>query len=383
MKNTCDVISFVTWVRQQALPFWATRGFDTSNGRFAERLDGSGRPLPVPHRAMVQARQIYVYAHAAELGWYAPGAALAETAMATLRREFCDDDADIASAAFSVDPHSGKQLSATRDSYTHAFILFATAHLFRLTGDRALLTFALRIATFIERNMMDPVHGGAIDALPAASGAKRQNPQMHLLEAYLALEEAAPGRGWIERADTLVVLFHDRLGKADRGVLLEHFAHDWAPHADPAMASVFEPGHHYEWAWLLDRHQRLSGRGHGVWRTVLHAKAVSHGHAPGGLIYDEVFADGQVAKCSHRLWPHTEAIKAAAVRHCDGDAQALGDARRMAALLHEHFLDRPFVGGWTDQISSTGEALVDYVPASSLYHLFLAAAEADLMAGVR
>lgn len=372
--------SYVNWNRDAALPLWASQGFDRSNGRFVERLDRSGRPLTVPHRAMVQARQVYVFAHAAELSWYAPGAALAEAAMASLRRDFCDDGTKVASVAFSIDPASGERVSQTRDSYTHAFVLFATAHLYRLNGDPSLLAFAERIAMFVECEMVDPAHGGVLDALPCeATAAKRQNPQMHLLEAYLALEEAAPGQGWIERADTLVDLFHARLSDVDHGVLLEHFAHDWSPHADPRMAMVFEPGHHYEWAWLLERHQRLSGRDHSGWRRALHAKAAAHGHAPGGLIYDEVSADGQVAKPTHRLWPHTEGIKAAAVRHREGDPQALQNARTLAALLTTHFLDTPFVGGWTDQISPAGEALVDYVPASSLYHLFLAAAEADAM----
>lgn len=372
-----DLKFFVNWNREKALPFWGKQGFDSVGARFAERLDSSGNALQVPHRAMVQARQIYVFAHAAELGWFEPGAELAEAAFASLLRDFCDDSAHEASFAFSIDPRSGQTVSAMRDSYTHAFVLFAAAHLYRLNGDPALLALAQRISAFIDRAMVDPAHGGVVDALPATSDTKRQNPQMHLLEAYLALEKAAPGQGWLEKADTLIDLFNYRMGKADRGVLLEHFAHDWSPHADPAMTAVFEPGHHYEWVWLLDRHQQLTGRDHSEWRALLHATAARHGHAPNGLIYDEVTADWQVAKPSHRLWPHTEAIKAATVRSREGDPQALADAGKMAKLLAVHFLDSPFVGGWTDQISSTSEALVDYVPASSLYHLFLAATEAD------
>ena len=382
-RKADDLEDFVRWNREQALPVWASQGFDGDGGRFVERLDRSGRPLAVPHRAMVQARQIYVFAHAAELGWFPAGAALAEAAMASLRRDFCDDGAAVTSVAFSIDPRSHRQVSATRDSYTHAFVLFAIAHLYRLTGDPKLLAFAGRIAAFVERDMVDPVHGGVIDTLPAGGNAKRQNPQMHLLEAYLALEGAAPGRGWLERADTLVTLFHDRLAKVDHGVLLEHFAHDWGEHPDPAMGAVFEPGHHYEWVWLLARHARLSGRDHRAWSAVLHGAAATHGHAPNGLIFDEVRVGGAVARPSHRLWPHTEAIKAAVVRHRGGDGQALGDARRMAAVLRTHFLDAPFAGGWTDQITPTGEPLVDYVPASSLYHLFLAATEAARMTDLR
>jgi mannose/cellobiose epimerase-like protein (N-acyl-D-glucosamine 2-epimerase family) len=372
---------YVDWVSGRALPVWASNGFDAARGRFAERLDLTGRPLTVPHRAMVQARQIYVYAHAAALGWFPAGAGLAEAAMASLRRDFCEESGAVASVAFSINPHDAQIVSATRDSYTHAFVLFAIAHLYALGQDPSLLELARRLNTYVEREMLDFVHGGVVDAIPANGTAKRQNPQMHLLEAYLALEGVAPGQGWLERADALVTLFYERMTRPEHGVLLEHFAADWSAHADSTMAAVFEPGHHYEWAWLLDRHERLSGRNHAAWRETLYDIAARHGHAPGGLIFDEVGAEGRVSKSSHRLWPHTEAIKAAMIRHRCGDVHALPFARHMASLLLEHFLDTPFIGGWTDQISPVGAPAVGYVPASSLYHLFLAASEAAAVAG--
>jgi mannose-6-phosphate isomerase len=159
-------------------------------------------------------------------------------------------------------------------------------------------------------------------------------------------------------------------------VLLEYFAEDWSPHADPAKADVFEPGHHFEWVWLLDEYERLSGDDLRPWRDRLYAVARDHGVAKDGLVYDELGADMSVRKSSHRVWPHTEAIKAAAARHAAGDAAALPFARAAARGLLDHFLDRPFAGGWVDHVDEAHAPLVDYVPASSLYHLFFAAAEA-------
>jgi mannose/cellobiose epimerase-like protein (N-acyl-D-glucosamine 2-epimerase family) len=51
----------------------------------------------------------------------------------------------------------------------------------------------------------------------------------------------------------------------------------------------------------------------------------------------------------------------------------MGDA--MARTMRDRFLDRPFPGGWIDHTSAAGAPLVDYVPASTLYHLFFAASE--------
>ena len=95
---------YLDWIAATALPTWAARGFNIEAGRFHERLDRDGAPLAVPHRAMVQARQIFVFAHAAGLGWAPEGAALAETAMASLLRDFAEDSGRETSFAFAIDP---------------------------------------------------------------------------------------------------------------------------------------------------------------------------------------------------------------------------------------------------------------------------------------
>jgi len=66
-----EIAALKAWMIDDALPFWSTRGFDRSSGLFEERLDFSGRPiLEAPRRLMVQCRQLYVFSHAALLGWF-------------------------------------------------------------------------------------------------------------------------------------------------------------------------------------------------------------------------------------------------------------------------------------------------------------------------
>ena len=138
------------------------------------------------------------------------------------------------------------------------------------------------------------------------------------------------------------------------------------------MADVVEPGHHFEWVWLLREYEQLSGRSVGRSSDGLYGVAREHGIASEGLLYDEIATDFSVRKRSHRVWPHTEAIKAAVARHADGDEHALGFGESMAGALLDRFLDRPFAGGWIDHIGDTHAPLVDYVPASTLYHLSFA-----------
>lgn len=350
------------WIVDTALPFWAVHGFDARAGRFRERLDLEGMPVAMPHRAMVQARQIFVFAHAAQLGWFDRGASLAEAAMAALLRDFAATDGDETSFAFAIDPATDAIVSPHRDTYGHAFVLLAIAALYGLNGDVRLLEVADRTIRFIDRQLADPDHGGLFDALPAPA-VKRQNPHMHMLEAYLFLERAAPGRGYLQRADALIDLFEARFVRD--GLLFEHFAMDWTVIA----GGQWEPGHHFEWVWLIDEYRLLSGETASGAGT-LYASALAHGIAADGLIIDALSAEGAPITPSHRLWPHTEAIKAAATRL--DDPAAAGLAQHMTSRLFDTFLDRPFAGGWIDHITPAGAFMVDYVPASSLYHLVLA-----------
>ncbi len=164
--------AYHNWIVGSALPTWSTLGFDAGHGRFRERLDGRGAPIDAPHRAMVQARQIYVYSHAHLLGWHDGGAELAERAMTSLRRDFARESTGEASFAFAIDGRGGI-VSDTRDAYTHAFVLFAIAWLHRVTGDATLLTLAEHTDAFVRTHLFDARHGGLFDTYPTATRTKR------------------------------------------------------------------------------------------------------------------------------------------------------------------------------------------------------------------
>ncbi len=365
-----DMNSLSRWLVGQSLPFWGSRGFDGVNARFHERLDLGGRPLAVSSRVMVQARQIYVFAHAAQLGWFDGGATLAERAMRSLRRDFEETSGGASSFAYSTGP----QGSRLRDTYAHAFILFAVAWLHRVTGDSGLVALADAVNLYVERQLFDPVNGGLFHGSPTTDRSKRQNPHMHLLEAYLALDASMPHRGHLDRARRLVRLFRSKIFRPDDAIVPEYAAEDWLPHGDASKRDVFEPGHHFEWVWLLWQYGRATGDSCDAITAPLLAKARAHGFDD-GLIVDECLAGGTVVKRSRRLWPHTEAVKAAVVQHRCGDPSAAAFARDMVDALQRHFLGRPFAAGWIDHLDAAMSPMVDYVPASSLYHLVLAASE--------
>src|SRR5580658_7448901 len=66
-----DALSdFRRWLFEDALPFWAHVGLDVPALGFREHLTLDGAPAEISYKRLrVQARQIYVFSHAALLGW--------------------------------------------------------------------------------------------------------------------------------------------------------------------------------------------------------------------------------------------------------------------------------------------------------------------------
>jgi mannose-6-phosphate isomerase len=121
------------WMREQALPLWATSGFDAEVGRFEEGLTFGSEPRrQVPIRLLVQARQIFVYALAERRRWHPGSDELVEQAFAAMKRDYFRPDGRDG-WAFSI-ARDGSVVDATRDLYAHAFVLLAVASYVQATG---------------------------------------------------------------------------------------------------------------------------------------------------------------------------------------------------------------------------------------------------------
>lgn len=390
----------------QALPFWAGAGRDQPGLGVREALTADGSPAPTPYKRMrVQARQIYAFSHAALLGW-TDGEAVARDAYAFIQRAGLRPDG--ATWVRRLDPSGARVVDDTVDLYDQAFVLFALAWYARLTGEQAPLDQARRTAEWIRTAMRGPV-AGYLNTLPAEPGGggggahRQQNPHMHLLEAALALLEttrtggggggrhdAAYWEGW---AHELVGLFRDRFLDRLTGTLGEFFQDDWTL-APGAAGDHVEPGHHYEWVWLLHQYARLapaaSGDGDGTGADAmadgdqLYRFAEAHGCDPAGtgLVWDVVGRDGTVVHArSTRLWPQTEALKAhcAVALRLGGDRAAVVEAKIVRVvdnLLHRFFADCP-PGAWRDRFDAAGNPVADGIPTSSFYHVFMGYAQLD------
>ena len=351
----------------KALPFWSSTGF-YGNGCFVEHLDLEGRPVdPGFTRVRVQARQLYVFSHAEATGLFHQPGLTDQAAEFFITSAWQGPDRGFA----KVISRNGQVLDGSTDLYDVSFALFALAWRFKVARDPRCLEIAHQTLDFIDRNLRHPAGGYAND--DARSRPRQQNPHMHLTEAMVAWADASGESRFLDKASEIIDLYSTRFTDPETGALGEFFNEDWTI-APGATGQIVEPGHQFEWTWIIAQHGRLSGTiQHDLMRRVM-AFGLRHGFdAETGLTIDQIDRSGAVVAASRRLWPQTEAIKAAIAAAEYLDDHQPDRLARIVDALFAHYLDRgPVPGTWLEHFDSNGQLLVQKVPTSSLYHVALA-----------
>jgi len=360
-----------SWMFDQALPFWASAGLDPDGNGFVEQLALDGGPAPAGFKRLrVQARQIYVYSHAHVMGWAGPARATAARGA-----DFMTAHGWLAEGGWAKTlGERGGVIDPTLDLYDQAFAIHAFAWFHRAFGDADALRWAERTVDAVSRRLRRPDGRGFWPVLPAG-GEELQNPHMHLLEAMMALHEATGERRYLAEADSIASLMTGTFYDPVTSTLAEYFDADWR-RQKPPRGRIVEPGHHMEWVWLLGQCGRLTGRDFSDIAAPLYNFAGSHGISDRtGLLYDALLDDGSVHDGRHRCWPQTEALKAhLAVAEFAGRRDLTVIAETVSNLLDRYLAHAP-AGTWLDQFDEGGRPISKTIPASTLYHVYLAFAE--------
>lgn len=364
------------WLLDHALPLWEERGVDRDRGGFFERLTLTGVPDEADRRARVAARQVYCFAQSIALGF--EGLDTVRHGIEGLLGSALRPDGLI---VHRVRP-DGTALDSGPDLYDQAFFLLALAKAHPLLPERHLDRVAERVITTLRETFAHRA-GGFEDALPSRSPL-RANPHMHLFEAALAWIEIAPEvPTWRTLAAEMYDLMKGRFLDPNSGALLEFFEEDWTP--VPPDRQALEPGHHFEWAWLLLRWQDLSGIETRAMATRLFELGERHGvDRVRGVAIDTLgWPDFAPRSQEARLWPQTERLKASltlARTSRGGEKEQALSAAVSASEALERYLSVPLPGLWRDRMKGDGTFVVESAPASSFYHI--ACAYSELFAGV-
>jgi mannose-6-phosphate isomerase len=359
---------------EDALPLWSGEGWDRASGGFIDRLNRDGTAdKAAPRRVFVQARQIYCYAKAAQMGWSADARGIALKGLEHLLAKAKAPDGR-PGYVHRLTPE-GAVLDARRDAYDHAFILLALSTVHALDKDAQVRAEIDSLLAFLDEHLRSP-HGGFHEGLPITL-PRRQNPHMHLFEAMIAAFDATHDLSFQNRAGEFFSLFLANFYDKQKRVLGEYFEEDFSK-IEPVS---IEPGHQAEWVWLLKGFERITGCPTAQRRTELLESALRYRDEATGCLVDEGDAEGNIRRSSRRLWPQTEIAKAWIACAESGEAGAADAARAALVRLERHYLNHPVRGGWYDQFDRDGKSLVDTIAASSFYHVLCAVTEAEQVLG--
>lgn len=357
---------------EDILPLWSTVGIDRNRGGFCESISREGRIPSSSRRVRVTARQIYSFCEAARLGWNPTAAA------ACIRHgyRFLLSHSSPDGLLFHGLSDDDTLLDQDHHLYDQAFLLFAYAHSFAHLKDEDFRRRAIVVLDSL-RQRLGHEAGGFKDHT-SSPYPLRSNPHMHLLEAALAWMAVDANPLWRALADEIVQLFKSRFYDPERGVVREYFDADWNV-IDEGGRWRIEPGHNYEWAWLLLRWAQATGGKIGDRAKRMIAFAETHGVDPArGVAVNEVWSDGLIADGHARLWPQTERLKAwlALAEISEGEARWIAEQHALEAsqaLLS--YLSVDARGIWHDVMLEDGSFKSGAAPASSLYHIICALGE--------
>lgn len=357
---------FLDWLRF-ALPLWSSSGVDKVRGGFREEIGLDGTLSSCARRARVQGRQSFVFAFAGKLGWDGAWYDAAQAGFDYLERHYLGYDGLYRTQVRD----DGTLCDGAVKTYDQAFVLLAAAQLYEVRPEREdLKTFS--------RSLMRRLC--TLRRYPAGGfwewGPKRylSNPQMHLLEAALAWAPLDQDPIWPEIAGEIVDLALRHFIDPHYGALFEEFDADWSISKAPEAAGL-EPGHQFEWAWLLARWAALTDRKEAHVAAMTLFTAGQRGvDRVRNVAVDELDHAFRPRRNTARLWPQTERLKAAAFFYRGAEVSAALKYEQEVVAAAEslwRYLDVPLKGLWHDKMMPDGNFVEEAAPASSFYHIIM------------
>ena len=349
------------WLTEDALPLWWRSGADRRAGGFFESLAGSGVAPPAARRCRVQPRQIYAFALAGRAGWDGPAAAVAAHGLDYFIAKYRRADGLFRACVEA----NGSVQDDQAVLYDQAFALLGLFGAHQMDQRPDLQQAAESLLECILQHFKHSAGG-----FREVGGAPFQsNAQMHLFEACIAWAPAAGGH-FTRTANELGSLCLDRLIDQELGVIDEYYDADWRPDGPDGERRI-EPGHQFEWAWLLSEWAKTSDRSveahvDRLFRIGEASVLPAINAAPAAIS-----VDGATSDPIARLWPQTERLRTAALlsRTADHDRAFYTRAAVHAAGSVRSYLDMPVSGLWRDKQNPDGSFVDEPAPASSLYHL--------------
>lgn len=293
-----------TFLRHDVFPKWIHEGVFTDDRGFVEEFDlETAKPaLKSFRRLRVQGRQTWAFATASAAGYETEkNLQCAKYGWQAILTQFAHPDGGF---IHSVDV-DGNPLNEERFLYEQAFVFLGAAGLYNATKDKQYLTEAKKLYSWINENMK--AEEGFYTSFGNPTEPRQQNPHMHLFEALMELYSVSDNKYWLDEASKIYTLYQKYFYDSKYKLLREFFEGDWKTY-DPIKGDSIEPGHNYEWVWLLNHYRKLAAVDDKT-KNDLYAFAftATDNNCFG---YDECDPKGKIIRKTSRLWVQTEELKA-------------------------------------------------------------------------
>lgn len=361
-----------SYLYENLLAKWSEHGINSALGNSAECLTQDWKVHPMGRvRLLSQCRQLYTFSHAyletKDPKWHK----VLDPLYQFILDHYLFSDNNLERWRFSLDDKL-EPLDNTSDAYALAFVLLSFSFYFKATNNQDALVKIKKTDQFLNTYMAAD-NGGFYESYPINKNQqRRQNPHMHLLEGYIAAYNVTQDADYKAQIVRLLQLAEAHFYHEGSRSLLEFFDADWQ--ADKNDGHITEPGHHFEWVWLLHQAYKIHPKEtYLTMATKLWEKACQHGFDSKGGIFNQIDAEtGKVLDASKRIWPITEFLKAACVQREQNEAQA--------KMLHtglnfmfKHYLNSD--GRWHEYLDDKNDVIDANLSGTTSYHIFLGLTE--------
>ena len=362
------LVTCQSFVFDQLLKNWSIYGINKEFNFSYESLAHNWENNPVGRiRLLTQCRQLYTFSHACQLKHVPEWLALLTPLFDFIVQHYYLEDRWI----FSLnDDLSVKDKQS--DAYALAFVLLAFSHYYKVTKDDRALSYMKKTHLFLMENMQAE-SGGFYESYPVDDKqVRRQNPHMHLLEGYLSAFVVTQEQEYKATIESLLSLAFEHFYDKKSQTLKEFFTKDWQQ--DPSTGNQVEPGHHFEWVWLLyQANQLIPNTDYTDLAQKLWLTASRHGLAANGGVYNQIDSDTyKPIDKEKRIWPITEYLKAITVMPL-GKEEKVDRLEKALEFIQQNYLLPN--GCWNEYLNTDNSAKNYPLPGTSSYHIFLGVTE--------
>lgn len=216
---------------------------------------------------------------------------------------------------------TGKALNTRNQIYALAFMIYAMAEYYIVTGEEYALDTAIGLFKLIEKHSFDPKRNGYMEAFGRdwkpiddlrlsekdLNASKTMNTHLHILEAYTNLYRAWKCDETKKALENIIQLFVDRFIDPQTHHLNLFFDDDWNNKSD-----LISYGHDIECSWLLYEAAEMLGDEEHT-RTVKEISIdIARQNITGldkdhGLFYEYFPSEERIDTDKH-WWPQAEAV---------------------------------------------------------------------------